>query len=269
MTIATSVESFVDVARLDVSLPRRHVEVAVGGRQFLLETLDNIDAAVALSFAARRREKRAQAASEAASIVTHPNELAPHFGVVWPAAVQLAQWWSAVVVDGKISAQHLQGFVAHDIRVQSSLELGCGLGVPSLLLAHLGVSSVLATDRHPLAGAVLRRNAEDNSCCVEFCELDWRRMVADPTRIPSSVSDRDLIIGSDLLYEPWQPSYLATALAQVTRPGALVVITDAGRRYFSEFVRSLADAGFRTRLLCLDEFFGGASILRILLAMRR
>jgi len=58
----------------------------------------------------------------------------PLFGVVWPAGLALAEEMSRFPVTGK----HI-------------LELGCGLGLASLVLARRG-ADITACDHHPLAG---------------------------------------------------------------------------------------------------------------------
>jgi predicted nicotinamide N-methyase len=68
----------------------------------------------------------------------------PLFGLVWPAGLALADEMSRFAVAGR-----------------SVLEIGCGLGIASLVLRRRG-ADVTATDNHPLTAEFLRRNAELN-----------------------------------------------------------------------------------------------------------
>ena len=54
------------------------------------------------------------------------------------------------------------------------LELGCGLGLPSLAAALAG-GRVLATDWSPQAIELLRDNAERNDAELELAIVDWAR----------------------------------------------------------------------------------------------
>ena len=75
------------------------------------------------------------------------------------------------------------------------LELGCGLGLPSLAAALAG-GRVLATDWSPQAIELLRDNAERNDAALETAIVDWQRPAPLVERAPW-----DLVLGADLLYE--------------------------------------------------------------------
>ena len=75
------------------------------------------------------------------------------------------------------------------------LELGCGLGLPSLAAALAG-GRVLATDWSPQAIELLRDNAERNGAELELEIADWAHPEALIERAPW-----DLVLGADLLYE--------------------------------------------------------------------
>ena len=67
-----------------------------------------------------------------------------HFGVVWPCGIVLAQL---------ISTLPLQG-----LRI---LELGCGLGIASLVASRRG-GDITASDHHPLAETFMSQNVALN-----------------------------------------------------------------------------------------------------------
>ena len=68
----------------------------------------------------------------------------PLFGVLWPAGMALAEAMCVIPIAGR--------------RI---LEVGCGLGLASLVLRRRG-ADITASDHHPLAGAFLRHNTDLN-----------------------------------------------------------------------------------------------------------
>jgi predicted nicotinamide N-methyase len=105
-------------------------------------------------------------------------EYLPYWAELWPSGVALAR---------RVAARALRG-----ARV---LELGCGLGLPSLAAALAG-GRVLATDWSPQAIELLRENAERNHAELETALVDWQHPAALLERAPW-----DLVLGADLLYE--------------------------------------------------------------------
>lgn len=144
----------------------------------------------------------------------------PLFGVVWPAGLALAEEMSRFPVAGK----HI-------------LELGCGLGLASLVLARRG-ADITACDHHPLAGEFLRHNAGLNGLApIAFRHAPW--LGPNP-----ALGCFDLIIGSDLLYERDHAALLAGFIAHHANPAAQVLLADPGRGYVSPFSALLAAQGF-------------------------
>lgn len=142
------------------------------------------------------------------------------FGQVWPSGRLLAEAMSRFDVAGK--------------RI---LEIGCGLGLASLVLQRRG-ADVVASDMHPLAEPFLAYNAALNALpAVPYRQLRWG--VPLPT-----LGTFDLVIGSDVLYERDHADLLATLLARHTHAGSEVLITDPGRGNSAPFTRALAAQGF-------------------------
>jgi SAM-dependent methyltransferase len=105
-------------------------------------------------------------------------EYLPYWAELWPSGVALAR---------RVAVRSLRG-----ARV---LELGCGLGLPSLAAALAG-GRVLATDWSPQAIALLEENAERNGAALETARVDWARPAAIVERAPW-----DLVLAADVLYE--------------------------------------------------------------------
>jgi predicted nicotinamide N-methyase len=142
------------------------------------------------------------------------------FGHVWPAGRLLAE-----------------AMATHDIAGKRVLELGCGLGLASLVLRHRG-ADVVASDYHPLAEAFLSYNAALNELpAVPYRTLRWDT--------PNETLGRfDLIIGSDILYERDHAERLSALLPRHARVVSEVLFTDPGRGNSAPFTRALAAQGY-------------------------
>ena len=142
------------------------------------------------------------------------------FGQLWPA--------------GRVLAQAMLVF---DIGGKRILELGCGIGLASLVLQRRG-ASVVATDVHPLAEPFLAYNAALNGLsAVHYRHLRW------DAPLPS-LGMFDLIIASDVLYERGQPELIGGVVARHAKPSAEVLVTDPGRGSSARFSRQLEEMGF-------------------------
>ena len=99
----------------------------------------------------------------------------PIFGVLWPSSLVLAHFMDN-----------------YDVGSKRILEVGCGMGLSSLLL-NKQCADITATDYHPEAQKFLQRNALLNEGDeIAFEQVDW----ADKKE---SLGLFDVIIGSDLL----------------------------------------------------------------------
>lgn len=144
----------------------------------------------------------------------------PMFGVIW--------------ASGRVLAQLMEKRDVQGLRI---LEVGCGLGLASLVLHHRE-ADVTATDHHPEAGDFLARNAALNG----DEELPYER--ADWVDLHDTLGAFDLIIGSDLLYEPDHAHDLAGFIGRHARPTCEVVLVDPGRGNQARFTRAMEALGF-------------------------
>jgi predicted nicotinamide N-methyase len=144
----------------------------------------------------------------------------PLFGLLWPAGLALAEEMSRFAIAGK-----------------SILEVGCGLGLGSLVLQRRG-ANVTASDHHPLAEEFLRFNAALNGLPpITFHKAPWAGPNPDLGRF-------DLVIGSDLLYERGHPSELSAFLACHTESAAQVIMVDPGRSRCGKFSAEMSNEGY-------------------------
>ena len=145
----------------------------------------------------------------------------PLFGVLWPA--------------GRVLAEVMTCFPVAGTRI---LEVGCGLGLSSLILQGRG-ADVTASDHHPLAEEFLRENAALNHLPpLPFRLAQWAGPNPDLGRF-------GLIIGSDVLYERDHVALLSAFLAEHAEPDCEILITDPGRNHANALTGALARQGYR------------------------
>lgn len=142
------------------------------------------------------------------------------FGQLWPASTVLAGAMKSIELGNK--------------RI---LELGCGLGLPSMALQYRG-ADITASDYHPVSSEFLGHNTQLNNLPdIPFMQLDW-----NSPQGPEQAYD--LIIASDVLYDPSHPKLLAHAIQYLAKPSAKVLFSCPGRGYKNRFSRKMADLGF-------------------------
>ena len=142
------------------------------------------------------------------------------FGQLWPAGRLLAQAMLSIDITGK--------------RI---LELGCGIGLASLVLQRRG-ADVVASDVHPLADAFLAYNSAINELpAVHYRHMRWDEPL--PT-----LGAFDMIIASDVLYQRDHAAMLASVVERHAKLTSEVVVTDPGRGNSAPFTRMLASQGF-------------------------
>ena len=145
----------------------------------------------------------------------------PLFGVVWDSSQVLAR----LMLD-------------YDIEGKRVLEIGCGIGLATLVLNHRG-ADITATDHHPEAGKFLKANTQLNDGPdVPFVRTGWE----DPPH--DGLSGFGLVIGSDLLYESNHSDLLSAFIDQHAEPRCEVVMVDPGRGNHAQFSKKMVKLGF-------------------------
>jgi predicted nicotinamide N-methyase len=143
-------------------------------------------------------------------------EFLPYWAELWPSTVALAR---------AVAARSLGG-----TRV---LELGCGLGLPSIVAA-LGGARVLATDWSPDAVALLHENARRTGATLETAVHSW-----DDPELPAR-GPWELVLASDVLYEQRNVELLLGLLPQLLDDGGEVLLADPGRPPAARFLAAAA-----------------------------
>ena len=218
--------------RSDPVSPQGRHTVTVGDVELTVETPPDLDALLD-----RASAKDPQAV-----------DAIPYYAILWPAARGLAEHlWR--------HRAELQG----GTRV---IELGCGLGLPSVLAAKLG-AAVTATDFHPETGEWLLHNAALNGVALEYRRLDWnafldeRPATCDSRSPVSSLQPKvfSLVVGSDLVYERRHIPALVCAIDALCAAGGHAVVADPGRDNLALFVSTMEKSGWRHTLCPEGEIY--------------
>jgi predicted nicotinamide N-methyase len=156
----------------------------------------------------------------------------PLFGLLWPSGHVLAGEMLLFEIEGK--------------RI---LELGCGLGLASLVLHRRG-GDITASDNHPLAAAFLLENLLLNDLPAMKYEVgNWS---TDDSRLGLF----DLIIGSDVLYDREQPETVSQFVHAHSAAEVQVLIVDPNRNNQASFSRKMGVLGYShetTRITTLPD----------------
>jgi len=144
----------------------------------------------------------------------------PLFGIIWESSLVLAH--------------HLSDFEVMGKRI---LEVGCGIGLASLLLNHR-LADITATDHHPeVEGFLLVNTKLNKNRDIPFVRTGWEDK-------DSGLGKFDLIIGSDLLYERDHADLLSAFIDQHAEPFCEVVMVDPGRGNHAQFSKKMIRLGY-------------------------
>ena len=143
-------------------------------------------------------------------------EYLPYWAELWPSAMALAR---------AVARRPLTG--------RRVIELGCGLGLPSIAAALAG-GRVLATDWSPDSVAITARNAARNDAELETAVYRWDAP-PEPLGPPWP-----LVLASDVLYEARNVPVLLALLPRLTSAGGEVWLADPGRAPSIWFVEAAA-----------------------------
>ena len=147
------------------------------------------------------------------------DERLPYWADLWPSAQVLAE---------EVRTMRLTG--------QRVLELGCGLGLVSIAAALAG-AQVTATDYYEDALLFAKPNALDaTGSTIDTRMVNWVEMPADLGRF-------DVVLASDVLYEPRYASLVANAIAATLVRGGEALVADPGRIALPAFLEQCTERG--------------------------
>jgi predicted nicotinamide N-methyase len=137
------------------------------------------------------------------------DEFMPYWAELWPSGLALAEAVAEL-----------------DLRGRRTVELGCGLALPSITAA-LGGAEALATDWSADAVQLARDNAARNGVLLETAHVDWTEPETLVARGPF-----DVALCSDVLYEPRNVDALLELLPRLADE---VLLGEPGRQTAGRF----------------------------------
>ena len=153
----------------------------------------------------------------------HPDfkdERIPYWAELWASALALSQY----LVTSKI-----------DFQGKKVLEIGAGLGLPSIVAAKLG-AEVCVSDYLPEAVDFSRKNFEKNNLTADFQILDWRT--------PDKSFAADIVLAADVAYEKRMFEYLPLAFKTFCKPNGTIFLSEPNRGLAQYFLQDLHNQGF-------------------------
>jgi predicted nicotinamide N-methyase len=199
---------------LSVKYPTITKQRKIGDKLYVVEAIRDLDEAIDILCESLTAEEQHDPFAE---------DLCPYFGILWPASEALSFYL----------AEHPEL-----VRHKTVLELGCGLGLPSLVASHLG-GVVTATDYHPDVEEYFKRNCRHSTVDCDYKRLNWRE---------EALEKFDVVIGSDVLYESKHPREVALGLLKFVRPGGTIILSDPGRAYVQHFIQAMNTEGVKEEM---------------------
>jgi predicted nicotinamide N-methyase len=146
----------------------------------------------------------------------NPTAPFPFWAKLWPSSIAL-----------------LDVLKAHPHLIQNKhvLEIGAGIGLPSLMIADIA-KSIQISDYEKEAVALLQKNIEHLQLQnAEALQLDWNHM-------PENMNP-EVVILSDVNYDPTQFDLLICLIEKFMRQGSSIILSTPQRIMASPFVQKL------------------------------
>ena len=144
-------------------------------------------------------------------------------------------YWAHLWTGALTLARYLDSFI--DVRDQTVLDLGCGLGLTGIVAAQKG-GRVTFADKEVTAVSFARENARLNGCArYGVQQIDFTQDILE--------TDFALILGAEILYDrPTFPA-LVRFLARHLSPAGRAILADAKRTNTQDFYQRLDQAGLQ------------------------
>lgn len=159
-----------------------------------------------------------------------PNTPFPFWAKLWPSSIAL-----------------LDVLEAHPHLIQNKhvLEIGAGIGLPSLMMAGIA-KSIQLSDYDKEAVALLQKNIEHLQLKnAEALQLDWNNM-------PGNLNP-DVILLSDVNYDPGQFDVLIHLIDKFLTQGSSIILSTPQRIMASPFVQRLEASIMERHEAMVDE----------------
>ena len=154
----------------------------------------------------------------------------PFWAKLWPSSIAL-----------------LDVLKAHPHLIQNKhvLEIGAGIGLPSLMMAPI-TKSIQISDHDLEAVALLKKNIEYLKLQnAETLQLDWNN-------VPKNMNP-DVVILSDVNYDPTQFETLTKLIEKFIHQGCTIILSTPQRIMASPFVLALSEFIIAEYLEMVDE----------------
>ncbi len=192
------------------------------------------------------RELKLQVVDNIEDLVTDVSDedKVPCWADIWPAAYAMAHFlWDELPL--------LPG--------ETVLELGAGMGLPGIACATRGCRVTLS-DFNPTALELAGENARRNFLEVELLREDWREF--------RCLRKFDLLLASDVLYDPKLNACLAGIFQENLEAGGRIVVSHAQRRVTYEFLEAwLSGRNFQEELFMREVEVTGMLLPRYKIAI--
>ncbi len=159
-----------------------------------------------------------------------PNTPFPFWAKLWPSSIAL-----------------LDVLKAHPHLIQNKhvLEIGAGIGLPSLMMADIA-RSIQISDYDKEAVALIQKNIEHLQLQnAEALQLDWNN-------VPENLNP-EVIILSDVNYDPTQFDLLISLIDKFIHQGCTIILSTPQRIMASPFVQKLEASIIERHEALLDE----------------
>jgi predicted nicotinamide N-methyase len=147
-------------------------------------------------------------------------------------------YWAELWSSGVALAHDVAG---RSLRGASVLELGCGLGLPSIAAALAG-GRVLATDWSADAVRATAANAALNEATLETAQVAWAAPDELVERAPWAY-----VIAADVLYEPRNVDLLLDLLPRLVDKKGRILVADPARNPAEDFIARAAAGRWHVR----------------------
>lgn len=167
------------------------------------------------------------------------DERMPYWAELWPSAIGLSRY-----IKNNTKLFHKKNI----------LELGCGLGLTSMLLMQQQPESLLCTDYENNALILARKNFQKNNIRLPHLKwLDWRN--------PKLNKKYDIIVASDVLYEErfFQP--LQEVFHNYVEEDGQILIAEPNRKIAVPFFEMLKNKGYEYTIDFEKVDQGGKTII--------
>lgn len=169
----------------------------------------------------------------------------PYWALLWSGALEMARLLATDV----------------DCAGKTLLDVGCGLGITSLVAARRG-AIVTAIDRELAAIEFVQASAQVNAVAIEA-------VVGDVTEVRLA-RRYDLVVAAELLYDATAFDRIGAALVAALAPGGSLWIADAGRVGTQLFYEGLERRGLAIHEVLAREVREEGTLVRVrLIELRR